>query len=96
MRIFSDDIDKLGVEGIVNKIIAWVGTSKPVYLSVDIDALDPAHAPGTGTPEVGGWTSRELIQILRGIEALNVVGADLVEVSPAYDSTGQVTALATS
>ena len=57
----------------------------PLYLSIDIDVLDPAHAPGTGTPEAGGLTSRELLGILRGLAGLPVVGADVVEVSPAYD-----------
>ena len=57
----------------------------PVYVSVDIDVLDPAHAPGTGTPEAGGLTSRELLHTLRGLAGLNVVGADIVEVAPAYD-----------
>ena len=56
--------------------------------------IDPGLAPGTGTPEPGGWTTRELIRILRGIEYLNVVGADVVEVSPSYDGTGETTALA--
>jgi agmatinase len=71
------------------------GTEIPVYLSVDIDVLDPGLAPGTGTPEPGGWTTRELIQILRGVEDLNLVGADVVEVSPAYESgQGESTALA--
>ncbi|KAB5583452.1 arginase family-domain-containing protein [Coniochaeta sp. 2T2.1] len=95
-RIANDDIDTIGTKGIISTINAWIGLSKPVYLSVDIDVLDPSQAPGTGTPEVGGWTSRELIQVLRGIEGLNIVGADLVEMSPPYDSTGQVTALAAS
>ena len=54
-------------------------------MSVDIDVLDPAHAPGTGTPEAGGLTSRELLATLRGLRGLNVVGADIVEVAPAYD-----------
>ena len=58
---------------------------RPLYISIDIDVLDPAHAPGTGTPEAGGMTSRELLEILRGLADLNVVGADVVEVSPAYD-----------
>jgi agmatinase len=71
-----------------------LGTKAPVYLSVDIDVLDPAFAPGTGTPEPGGWTTRELIRILRGIEDLNVVGADVVEVAPAYQGAGEETALA--
>lgn len=61
---------------------------------LDIDVIDPGLAPGTGTPEPGGWTTRELIRILRGIEGLNLVGADVVEVSPAYDGSGEVTALA--
>lgn len=71
-----------------------IGTELPVYLSIDIDVLDPGLAPGTGTPEPGGWTSRELIRILRGVEGLNLVGADVVEVAPAYDGTGEQTALA--
>ena len=57
----------------------------PVYVSVDIDVLDPAHAPGTGTPEAGGMTSRELLHSLRGLVGANIVGADIVEVAPAYD-----------
>ena len=57
----------------------------PVYVSVDIDVLDPAHAPGTGTPEAGGMTSRELLHCLRNLVGVNVVGADIVEVAPAYD-----------
>jgi agmatinase len=63
-------------------------------MNCSIDVLDPGLAPGTGTPEPGGWTSRELIRILRGLESLNVVGADVVEVSPAYDGPGEATALA--
>jgi agmatinase len=58
---------------------------RPVYVSVDIDVLDPAHAPGTGTPEAGGLSSRELLALLRRLEGANVVGADIVEVAPAYD-----------
>ena len=57
----------------------------PVYVSIDIDVLDPAHAPGTGTPEAGGMTSRELLHCLRNLVGTNVVGADIVEVAPAYD-----------
>ncbi|KAL4793744.1 arginase family-domain-containing protein [Aspergillus venezuelensis] len=92
-RIEADDIDAIGLGGIIDNIMGHIGTERPVYLSVDIDVLDPGVAPGTGTPEAGGWTMRELIQILRGIEELNVVGADLVEVAPAYDGVGEVTAL---
>lgn len=93
-RISSDDIDEIGTKGIIDAIMGQVGTEKPVYLSIDIDVIDPGMAPGTGTPEPGGWTTRELIRILRGIEELNVVGADIVEVSPAYDGNGEGTALA--
>ena len=60
----------------------------PVYLSFDIDSLDPAYAPGTGTVEVGGLTSTQALEIIRGMAGLNVVGCDLVEVSPPYDPTG--------
>ena len=56
-----------------------------MLVSIDIDVLDPAHAPGTGTPEAGGLTSRELLATLRGLAGLELVGADVVEVSPAYD-----------
>ncbi|GFG24470.1 putative agmatinase 2 [Aspergillus udagawae] len=96
MRIHADDIDELGPMGIVDKIIERIGLDpeQPVYLSVDIDVLDPSTAPGTGTPEPGGWTTREFIRILRGIEKLNIVGADIVEVSPSYDNKGETTALA--
>ena len=72
---------------------AW-GTG-PVYVSVDIDVLDPAFAPGTGTPEAGGLTSRELLNILRGFAGLNLVGADIVEVAPAYDHA-EMTGIAAS
>ena len=65
----------------------------PVYVSVDIDVLDPAHAPGTGTPEAGGLSSRELLTTLRGLVGTRVVGADLVEVAPAYDHA-EITGLA--
>ncbi|KAI0456139.1 Arginase/deacetylase [Xylaria acuta] len=94
IRFTADDIDDLGTKGIVKNIMDILGTEDPVYLSVDIDVLDPAFAPGTGTPEPGGWTTRELIRILRGVEGLNVVGADVVEVAPAYQGNGEETALA--
>jgi len=66
----------------------------PQYLSIDIDVLDPAHAPGTGTPEAGGLTSRELLGILRGLAGLRLVGADVVEVAPAYDHAEMTTVAA--
>jgi agmatinase len=69
-----------------------VGDS-PVYVSIDIDVLDPAHAPGTGTPEPGGLSTRELMLLLRGMAGLPLVGADVVEVAPPYDHA-ELTALA--
>ncbi|KAI9778889.1 MAG: hypothetical protein M1839_007852 [Geoglossum umbratile] len=94
LRISTDDIDEIGSKGVIKAILERIGTETPTYLSVDIDVIDPGLAPGTGTPEPGGWTTREMIQILRGIEGLNIVGADLVEVAPAYDNQGESTALA--
>jgi len=78
------ELEDIGVAGVVQRIRERVGDA-PLYVSVDIDVLDPAHAPGTGTPKAGGLTSRELLGILRGLAGLNLVGADVVEVSPAYD-----------
>lgn len=94
VRISADEMDDFGTAGVISRIMETLGTEDPVYLSVDIDVLDPAFAPGTGTPEPGGWTTRELIRVLRGVEGLNVVGADVVEVSPAYQGAGEETALA--
>lgn len=65
-----------------------VGQTKPVYISFDIDSLDPAFAPGTGTVEIGGLTTIQALEIIRGCQGLNIVGADLVEVSPPYDPSG--------
>jgi agmatinase len=80
----SVEMDDLGFRGVVERIRDRVG-DRPVYVSVDIDVLDPAFAPGTGTPEAGGLSSRELLAILRGFADLDLVGADVVEVAPAYD-----------
>ena len=82
--IRSDDYQSDGVASIVDRMRARLGDA-PVYVSIDIDVLDPAHAPGTGTPEAGGLTSRELLNTLRGLVGLNIIGADIVEVSPPYD-----------
>lgn len=95
-RIHSDDVMTKGPEGIVREILETIPHGSPVYISVDIDVLDPSVAPGTGTPEAGGWQTRELIKMIRGLEKLNIVGADVVEVSPSYDGTGESTALAAS
>src|SRR5699024_2427229 len=74
----------VSIASIVEQMRTRLG-SGPVYVSVDVDVLDPAHAPGTGTPEAGGLSSRELLNTLRGLVGLDVIGADIVEVSPAYD-----------
>ena len=66
-----------------------------MYVSIDIDVLDPSHAPGTGTPEAGGLTSRELLRVIRSFGEMNIVGADVVEVAPAYDHA-QMTGIAAS
>ena len=93
-QVTTDDVAALGPAAVVERVLARVADA-PVYVSVDIDVLDPAHAPGTGTPEAGGLTSRELLALLRGLRPATVVGADVVEVSPAYDHA-EITAIAAS
>jgi hypothetical protein len=93
-RVEAREIDTLGTWGIINKIKSRVGTKNPVYLSIDIDTLDPAFAPATGTPETGGWSTRELRTIIRGLEGINFVAADIVEVAPAYDTNAELTTMA--
>ncbi len=90
--IEADAANDLSAEAIVEAIRARVG-ERPVYLTFDIDCLDPAFAPGTGTPVCGGITTDKAMKILRGLKGLNIVGMDLVEVAPAYDHA-DVTALA--
>ncbi len=82
--IRTTDVDNMGVPAVIEAIHERID-DLPVYVSIDIDVLDPAFAPGTGTPEAGGLTSRELLAALRGLTGLNIVGADVVEVAPAYD-----------
>lgn len=94
LRLTTEDIDEIGTKGVIDAIVSRVGTTTPVYLSIDIDVLDPGIAPGTGAPEAGGWTMREMNRIIRGLESLNIVGADIVEVAPAYDDLTQGTAFA--
>ncbi len=88
--IHAEEVDALGIPAIVARARAVVG-DQPFYLSYDIDSLDPAFAPGTGTPEVGGLTPREALAILRGLAGLALAGGDVVEVAPQYD-TSTVTA----
>ena len=82
--VSSMDVMTRGVEDVVHSLRTRIG-DRPLYVSIDIDVLDPAHAPGTGTPEAGGLTSRELLAVLRGLAGCQIVAADVVEVSPPYD-----------
>ena len=90
--VHCDEFQSQGIDKIVKRIKDRVGDN-PLYLSIDIDVLDPAFAPGTGTPEIAGMTSREMVNVLRGLSGLNLISADVVEVSPAYDHA-EVTSLA--
>ncbi len=90
--VHCDEFETEGVDSVVARIRERVG-DHPMYLSIDIDVLDPAHAPGTGTPEAAGMTTRELFNVLRGLAGLKVVSADIVEVAPAYDHA-ELTSLA--
>lgn len=90
--VSSSDVLAEGIAETVQHVRRRVGDA-PVYLSIDIDTLDPAFAPGTGTPEAGGMSSRELLGIVRGLSGLDLVGADVVEVAPAYDHA-EITAVA--
>jgi agmatinase len=92
--ITSEYVEEHGLPAAIDRMRARLGDA-PLYISIDIDVLDPAHAPGTGTPEAGGLTSRELLRMLRSLEAHDIVGADVVEVAPAYDHA-QLTAVAAS
>jgi agmatinase len=88
----AEDVHEMGVEALIKKVHAIVG-NRPAYLTFDVDCLDPAFAPGTGTPVVGGLTTMQAQKILRGLRGVNLKGADVVEVAPAYDVSG-ITALA--
>jgi guanidinopropionase len=85
--IFMEEFTKLGVDAVIAKARRIVGNG-PTYISFDIDGLDPVYAPGTGTPEVGGLTTIEAQALLRGLRGLNLIGADVVEVAPPYDPSG--------
>lgn len=90
--IASHEVERAGMSAAIERLHTRLG-DRPVYVSVDIDVLDPAHAPGTGTPEAGGLTSRELLEFLRALRDHRIVGADVVEVAPAYDHA-QLTGIA--
>ena len=84
--IGMDEVERLGIPAVIERARAVIGEG-PAYLSFDIDALDPAFAPGTGTPEAGGFTTREAMALLRGLAGLDIVAGDVVEVAPPYDPT---------
>jgi agmatinase len=84
--IHCEEAVAMGMDAVAAKARAVLGAG-PVYVSFDVDSLDPGFAPGTGTPEVGGLSPREVLQLLRGVAGLDVVGGDVVEVAPQYDAT---------
>jgi agmatinase len=92
-------LEAIRIEDVKERGIAWVAgrlerlAGRPVYCSFDIDAVDPAYAPATGTPEVGGLTAYEAVTLVRALRVLDLVGADVVEVSPPWDGPGQITSL---
>ncbi len=85
--VFMEEFFEVGVKEIIKEALKVVGDG-PTYLSFDVDGLDPVFAPGTGTPEVGGITTIEAQALLRGLKGLNLIGADVVEVAPPFDQTG--------
>ncbi|HWK66329.1 MAG TPA: agmatinase [Rhizobiaceae bacterium] len=84
--IHIEEVSSIGIAAVIEKARSIVGDEE-TYLSFDIDSLDPSFAPGTGTPEVGGLTTREALQLIRGLKGINIVGGDVVEVAPQYDAT---------
>jgi arginase family enzyme len=92
-------LEAIRIEDVKERGTAWVAerfrrlAGRPVYCSFDIDAVDPAYAPATGTPEVGGLSAYEAVTLVRALRGLDLVGADVVEVSPPWDGPGQITSL---
>jgi len=84
--IHIEDFQRMGVDAVIEKVREVIGDG-PVYVSFDVDGLDPSFAPGTGTPEIGGLTPREVQALLQGLAGLNVIGGDVVEIAPQYDAT---------
>lgn len=89
--VYMEELTRIGVDGVIAEARRVAGEG-PTYVSFDVDGLDPVFAPGTGTPEVGGFTTAEALAMLRGLRGLDVVGGDVVEVAPSFDP-GYVTAL---
>jgi guanidinopropionase len=92
--IFMEEVEELGIDAVIAEARRVVGDG-PTYVSFDVDAMDPVYAPGTGTPEFGGISANEALRLVRGLRGLDLVGADVVEVSPPFD-VGGVTSLAAS
>jgi arginase family enzyme len=88
--VTAEDFQKKGLPSVQRHLAAF--RRKPVYVTLDIDCVDPAYAPGTGTPQVGGFTSIQVLELVRALRGLDIIGCDLVEVSPPYDS-GEITSL---
>ncbi|CAN5330735.1 agmatinase [soil metagenome] len=91
--IHIDEVAEMGIPAVIAKAREVVGDG-PIYVTFDVDGLDPAFAPGTGTPEVGGLTPREAIQMLRGLAGIDIIGGDVVEVAPEYDPTSNTAQVA--
>ena len=85
--IYIEEYFEMGYKAVIEEARRIVGDG-PTYISFDVDALDPVFAPGTGTPEIGGYTSLEAQLMIRGLSGLNLVGGDVVEVSPPFDPSG--------
>jgi agmatinase len=90
--VHAEEFREIGIKGVIEKALKVIG-DKPTYLSVDVDGIDPAYTPGTGTPETGGLRPDEVQEIIRALRGRNLVGADVVEVAPPYDNEGQTTAI---
>ncbi len=84
--VHAEDVPGIGIPAVVEQARSVVGDG-PVYVSFDVDGIDPSFAPGTGTPEVGGLTTREVLQLLRGLKGIDVIGGDVMEVAPEYDAS---------
>ena len=92
--VTTDEARDMGIGELTERIRRRVGEAQ-AFVTFDVDFVDPAYAPGTGTPEIGGFTSAEAVSLIRGLQGLHLIGADIVEVAPAFDPTG-VTALLAS
>lgn len=82
--VFIEELNQIGIDAVIKEARELIG-DMPMYFTFDVDALDPVYAPGTGTPEVGGMTTAEALQLIRGFRGMNYIGGDVVEVSPPYD-----------